>query len=208
MLPKTLIYGLLIMSLFSCQETLQKIEVFDDNNQLDSMYYIDADKQKQGLLFKYYDDSKVSLQEEYINGAKHGERILYHPNGKKEIIARYINGNIDGPYQEYDNEGNLMIETQYVKGVLTGIFKKYYKSGILQEEVHFKNNEENGPFKEYYDNGQLQWQGNYLNGDNEIGLLIEYSEKGDTLKKMWCDSSSLCRTFWSLEKGKILDIEF
>lgn len=63
------------------------------------------------------------------------------------------------------------------------------------EEVMFADNEENGPFTEYHKNGSLKAEGNYLNGDNEHGLLKLYNEEGELVRKMQCDSG-ICQTTW------------
>ena len=68
-----------------------------------------------------------------------------------------------------------------------------------------KDNNENGPFKEYYPNGNIHWEGNYLNGDNEFGILNEYNEQGELIKKMDCDSMAVCKTIWTKENGDIIN---
>ena len=68
----------------------------------------------------------------------------------------------------------------------------------------FLDNLENGPFVEYYENGNVQWSGTFLNGDNEVGELLHYSEDGVLIKKMWCDSAAICQTIWTREKGDIV----
>jgi antitoxin component YwqK of YwqJK toxin-antitoxin module len=132
-----------------------------------------------------------------------GTRILYYENGKKEIEENYINGVMEGEYKSYYLNGEENVVAQFKNGVMTGMVKRYFESGTLMEEVTFEENEENGPFKEYYENGQIQWEGNYLNGDNEFGLLTHYNESGVIIKKMQCDSNAICQTIWTPEKGDI-----
>jgi antitoxin component YwqK of YwqJK toxin-antitoxin module len=72
------------------------------------------------------------------------------------------------------------------------------------EEVTFINNMENGPFKEYYKNGQIKWEGNYKDGDNEYGLIQEFNEQGQLIKKMNCGrykGEYICQTIWTMDEG-------
>ena len=81
---------------------------------------------------------------------------------------------------------------------MTGKWKKYYESGALFEEVTFSDNKENGPFIEYYENGNLKAEGEYLEGDNEHGLLSLYNEKGELERKMECQKG-ICKTIWKAD---------
>ena len=71
------------------------------------------------------------------------------------------------------------------------------------ERVTFEGNEENGPFEEYHQNGQIQWKGTYLKGENEYGLLEEFDEIGEPIKRMMCDEMAICKTIWTKENGDI-----
>ena len=65
---------------------------------------------------------------------------------------------------------------------------------------------ENGPFEEYYKNGEIHWKGTFIDGPNEVGLLTEYSEEGEILKKMECSKYSddyICQTIWEKGKGEV-----
>jgi len=88
------------------------------------------------------------------------------------------------------------METRYEDNVINGMVRRYYPSGQILEEVSYVGNEENGPFTEYHENGAKKWEGTYRNGDNEVGLLLEFAENGDTIKKMMCDDRYICTTIW------------
>ena len=117
----------------------------------------------------------------------------------------YDHDMIVGPYKTYFEDGTLSQEATYVNGMMQGDLKTYYKSGKIKEVVTMRDNEENGPFQEYYESGKIKWEGQFLNGDNEFGLLKNYNETGELVKKMMCDSLAVCTTIWTLEKG---DIDF
>ena len=70
------------------------------------------------------------------------------------------------------------------------------------EQVTFVNNTENGPFQEFYPSGQVKVEGEYLNGDNEHGVLKFYNEDGVLTKTMDCNQG-MCKTTWKLEESDI-----
>ncbi|MGA0231494.1 MAG: toxin-antitoxin system YwqK family antitoxin, partial [Saprospiraceae bacterium] len=123
--------------------------------------------------------------------------------GQTQIIENYVAGHMHGNYEVYYESGLLLLKQNFRMDTLEGISRKYYENGQLEEEVMFADNLENGPFKEYYENGLLHWEGQYLNGDNEFGLLKEYDDMGELIKKMMCDSLAICRTIWTLKEGDI-----
>jgi len=133
----------------------------------------------------------------YKNGELDGEQKLYE-KGHLYSIAHYKNGQIDGEYQSFYENGEVYVSGLYENGVMNGKWKTYYETGQLKEIVYFEDNEENGPFVEFHSNGNLKAEGEYLNGDNEHGLLLLYDPNGILIQKMNCDRG-VCRTIWKKE---------
>jgi antitoxin component YwqK of YwqJK toxin-antitoxin module len=196
-------YFLLVLSLaiFSCQSHMT--EVKDENGNVIQKYEVNKDNEKHGQYSAYSEDGQLTETATYSHNKLEGERKLYDANGNIEIVENYKNNITEGPYQVYYPDGKVKFETVYTSGVLNGTAKSYSADGQLTEEVTFFNNEENGPFTEYYDNGNIEWEGTYLNGDNEFGLLKNYDEAGELIKKMMCDSLAVCRTIWTKADGDI-----
>jgi antitoxin component YwqK of YwqJK toxin-antitoxin module len=196
-------YFLLVLSLalFSCKSNMT--EVKDDNGNVIEKYEVNKDNKKHGAYSAYNEAGKLTETATYNNDQLEGERKIYDANGNVEILENYKDNTTNGPYKVYYPNGNVKFETVYTSGVLNGSAKSYTEDGKLKEEVTFSNNEENGPFKEYYDNGNIEWEGTYLNGDNEFGLLKNYDESGELVKKMMCDSMAICRTIWTKADGDI-----
>jgi len=168
-----------------------------DQGSLYERYSINQDSVKHGLYSRFYKSGKIAEKASYQNGLLDGVRTLYYDTGAKEIEEVYQSDSLHGEYKTYYPSGKVEFVCEYVNNKIQGKSKKYYESGKLLEEVIFKDNNENGPFVEYYENGEIEWKGQYLNGDNEFGLLENYNNKGELIKKMMCDSSSVCKTIWT-----------
>ena len=203
MYKRILILSAIAISMIACHDH-GEVYVRNSNGNVVEHYFITPDSIKNGLYQAYYDNGEVQEKSFYKDGKLDGERMLYFDNGGVEISEAYVEGVMTGPYKVYYKSGQVQLEQNFENGQLTGTSIKYHENGKLAEEVSFVDGEENGPFKEYYPNGEVHWEGNYLNGDNEFGLLKEYDESGELIKKMECDSMAICRTVWTKEKGDII----
>ena len=194
-----LLFFLLIIS-YSCRKDSVLVKITDENGILTKEYYVIDDTLQHGLALTYYDNgTDIFLEENYVKGNLHGKRIIYFPSGSPEIIEHYRHGQIHGILEVYYENGQVELTGTYTDGAMNGSVKKFYPDGQLKEEISFRNNIEEGPFTEYHPNGEIHWTGTYHNGDNEVGELLEYDESGTLLKKMFCDSMSVCKTTWERE---------
>lgn len=194
----TIIYALIFcLALVSCGD--KAIVTKYDTGEKFEEYQYTGDSLKHGL-FKSYTKGGILMEEcHYIDGKLDGVRKIYDKNGKLEISEVYNMNVMNGPYTVYHPTGNPKMEGLYENNVLSGTVKGYFPSGELMEEVTFVDNIEDGPFKEYHINGKLKWEGSYKNGDNEFGLLKEYNESGELIRKMMCDDRSICTTTWTID---------
>ncbi len=190
-----------LLLLISCKKS-NWVTVKDDQGQLTEKYQVNETGQKHGTYESYLNGILLE-KAEYQNDKLNGKRQMFYKSGQLEIDENYINGQLTGTYKSYFEDGALSQEANYLNGMMEGLIKTYYPEGNLKEEVMMVANNENGPFKEFHKNGKLKWQGRYLNGDNEFGLLQEYNEGGELIKKMTCDSMARCTTIWTIEKGDI-----
>lgn len=200
---KPTIFILTLFVFFSCSDN-KFIEVKNDEGNLIEKYQVDKENVKNGQSFSYFSTGEIETEENYKAGELTGKRTIYFKSGGIEIEEFYKDNVIHGPYKVFYENGQLNVEVDYQDGKMQGLLKRYFETGDLMEEVNMKDNEENGPFKEYYQNGQVQWDGQYLNGENEFGLLKQFDEDGDLIKQMMCDSFAVCQTIWTLEKGDIV----
>ena len=196
---------LIILGVFSavigCKES-NFVTNKDDNGKITEKYAVNKENQKHGEYLSYI-NGVLSTKANYKNGKLHGERLIYHTNGQVEIEESYEDDVLVGLYKSYSINGTLVQEANYKKGVMQGMLKTYYNDGHLKEEVTMVDNQENGPFKEYHPNGKIKWEGEFLNGDNEYGLLKNYNEAGELIKKMMCNEQGVCSTIWTIEEGDV-----
>lgn len=185
----------LVFVMLSCSQE-PKVNTYYDEGALFESYFITKDSTRDGQYLRFALNGDTLEKSEYLLGKLNGQRLLYFDGNVVEIIETYSGDSLEGPYRVYYEDGSLKMETTYSNNKLNALIKKYYPSGEIMEEVSFKDNEENGPFVEYYKNGNKKWEGTYQAGDNEIGLLVQFAENGDTLKKMMCDDRFICRTIW------------
>lgn len=189
------VFLLIIIFLSSCGEKviISKYETGEKQEE----YQYTGDSLKHGY-YKRYSQGGILLEEaNYVEGKLNGERIIYNAEGKKEISEIYENDILNGPLKEFYENGKMKMLGNYKNNVLSGTVNVFYPSGKLKEEVQFEDNMEDGPFKEFHENGNLKWEGTYRKGDNEFGLLKEYDENGELIRKMMCDERAICTTTWT-----------
>lgn len=162
---------------------------------VEQFYRSKSDNAKQGLYRKLTSGGVLLEEASYVNDTIHGIRIQYYEKGDTQIIETFDMGTFNGPFKAYYENGNLELLGHYDNNVMKGKWYKYYESGELEEIVTFDHNAENGPFVEFYRNGNKKAEGNYVNGENEDGLLLLYDETGTLVKKMDCDKG-ICKTIW------------
>lgn len=162
-------------------------------------YQYTGDSLKHGLYKSYSQGGILTEESIYIDGKLDGERKIYKTDGTLEVTEQYTMDALNGTFKTYHPNGNTKLEGMYTDNVLKGMVKGYYPTGELKEEVMFANNMEEGPFKEYHTNGKPKWEGTYRNGNKEFGLLNEFNEQGELIKKMLCDSNAICTTTWTID---------
>lgn len=189
------VFLLIIMVMAGCGDKtiVSKYETGEKQEE----YQYTGDSLKHGF-YKRYSQGGILLEEaNYVEGKLDGERILYNNKGIKEVSEIYKSDVLNGPLKEFHENGKLKLLGTYTDNVLAGKVNVFYPTGKLKEEVLFVNNIEEGPFKEFHENGKIKWEGTYRNGDNEFGLLKEYNDTGELIRKMMCDEQAICTTTWT-----------
>lgn len=184
--------------LLSCGK---KVKTFYDSGELMEKYGIEKNEgTKNGKYLRYYMNGKVAEEVNFLNGDKQGKRKLFNEDGSIESETDYVNGLINGEHNVFYPNGQVLLHSTYVSSQIVGLLTKYYESGGKMEEVLFDNDMENGPFTEYYENGQIKWKGSYRNGEHEFGILENFDDQGQLIKRMDCDSLGICKTIWKVDE--------
>lgn len=197
---KTALLFLLVFTLLACT---QVEKTYHDNGELYQEFTLDDQGDYHGPYKAYSEEGYLFEEATYDHGDLIGTRTIYYPTGAREIVEQYKDGQIEGAYTKYYESGQIELEANYVGGAMNGLLTTYYPDGEIHEEVTMSSNVEDGPFKEYHENGALHWEGTFHEGDNEVGLLLEYDTSGTLIKKMMCDDRSICQTIWTLADGDV-----
>lgn len=198
--------------MYSCNTGgLQEVLVESDYNK--EVYYIDKDSLRQGEYVELSKDGKDTISTVHFKDDKmDGRRKIYDSRGNVATIETYSNGIFHGPEITFFPSGQMHTKGNFTNGKLDSLFYVYYETGELKEKVTMRESTENGPFEEYYKNGKVHWQGTFIDGPNEIGLLKEFSEEGELIKKMECGKYSgdyICQTIWEKGNGDVkLQLEY
>ena len=191
-----LVYSLclfILMTLISCE---QKTKTTYPDGSIYEEYTTNDEGAKEGEYKRYYENGSIAEISVYKNDILNGKRKFFFANGNLEQEEDWINNKLTGKKVVYYDTGEKYVEAEYDSSMIVGVFKKFYKNGQVQEEVTFEKDLENGPFTEYYESGAIKWKGQYLNGDNEFGIIENYDEQGSLIKKLECDSMKICKTIW------------
>lgn len=198
-----IIVCIILTGFFACKKPLRKTIIEDEYGKV--VCFMDQDSLMQGLFVRMNSNGDTTEIAHYVNDKLEGERRIF-TNGFLEIREQYVQDVLEGSYETYYNNGQINIKTVYQNGVMNDKIYKYFENGVLAEVVQMKDNEENGPFVEYYPSGKLHWEGNYINGDNEDGILKKYSEDGELIEKLMCGlyhENRICQTIWDKERGDV-----
>ena len=185
----------LLLLFTACKSKMEQVEHVNSYGYTEKYTRDKETYAKEGLYQQFDEENRLIEEAQYENDTLHGMRVIYFEQGDTQIVEHYQRGRFEGAYRTYYEGGALEQEGQYTDNKMTGFWKRYYPNGQLMEKVQFQNNTENGPFIEYYENGKLKAEGDYLEGDNEHGLLKLYDESGELMRKMECERG-ICRTVW------------
>lgn len=201
---KSIIYACLLFLLCVACKSNKKIEHQTEYSK--QVFFVDKDSLKQGLFVEVDLEGDTMETAQYVDNLLQGPKKSYSKAGYVQVLEHYKKGVLHGPELSYFPNGNIETKGNYTNGKLDSVFYVYFDTGELKEKTTIRDNVENGPFEEYYKNGQIRWKGNFIDGDNEIGLLLEYDNKGKLISKMDCGKykgTYICQTIWNIEKGTI-----
>jgi len=143
-------------------------------------------------LWQFYDESgKLTVEINYRNGQKHGQRITFTDN---ETIKEYFENDVKQKTTQYLNKQNrLTLEIPFVDGLEQGLAKRYdtdgriieliqYKKGFITERERINlfdvNGLEHGVWKWFYENDVMKREVVFKHGVKN-GFLKEYDKQGN-----------------------------
>ncbi|AUC84513.1 hypothetical protein CW731_04005 [Polaribacter sp. ALD11] len=137
---------------------------FEDSDSLFVQFYtLKGEIKTEGVLNKrkrvgnwkyFYPDGTLMSEENYINGALHGEQLVYYPDGQVTEFSEYKNGLLDGVSSKYSSKGTLIEEITYKNDKPNGLAKYFELNGDLKETGVYKEGKRDGKW-EYYLDGEI-----------------------------------------------------
>ncbi len=126
-------------------------------------YYINpinGNKSGEYILFSFTGDTlQVGL---YKRNLLNGPFISYFENGKVQVESNCLNGLLNGIQREYYINGKLRSEVLFSENRLWEIITACDSTGKLVDFGNIKNG--SGIARKYYADGSLEYQGSFFNG--------------------------------------------
>lgn len=150
---------------------------FNTNGNMTSKRIYKNDKEIDGFIWNYHPNGNYSYAGRVKNGEANGIQTLYYDNGKVEIKSNFLNGKLHGTLTKYDYEGNTIYIENYLNGALNGQKTEFYRNGNKKATLNYKNDKLEGTIAEYWENGRIKTKGAYIN-NKATGYWVTYNKKG------------------------------
>ena len=79
-----------------------------------------------GKAVELYENGKVSLEGEFLNGKAHGEETWWYENEQRNSLVTFLEGVRHGPHLVWYESGQLQIDVCYTHGKRDGRHAVYY----------------------------------------------------------------------------------
>lgn len=99
--------------------------------------YLDSDGLQTGLWQRFYSNGKISEDQNYIKGKKHGVGTVYFNNGQISDVKNYKEGEYNGKLIRYYENGVKRFEGKWKNGKRVGIHNDYYENGTISQIEKF-----------------------------------------------------------------------
>jgi hypothetical protein len=186
-MKKTVIISVILLSLFSCIETTKKTEPPKDGPVYDGDTI--------NFTKKVYKEGVLISEEPFVNNRMHGEAKYFYPSGKLRRTIEYKDAKRDGRFVYYYETGEKYSDELYVNGKLNGLKQNYKKDGTVTMSCSYVDGKPVPPLKEYDAGGKIIKQ-----------PTIKFSLSGETLKMELSDRTFTSASFYTIVKGKLIEI--
>ncbi len=134
----------------------------------------------EGIRKEYNEDGLIKCISHFVHNKIHGECQEYE-NGKLLISYNTINGNVEGEMKEFDENGKLILIENYLNDELNGKHTEFYDNGKVKMVSHFVNGKQEGKCEQFYYSGNLAITSYFVN--NKLnGKCIAYNDENDKIK--------------------------
>lgn len=151
---------------------------------VDSQFKPEKSKVETKQIIEYHENGKLKIQGTVdAEGEFHGNYKEWYENGKISKDENYNHGTLQGSTKYYFENGKLFQEVYFNNGVSDGKKYEYYDNGVLSLLNNHREGIEHGLQEQYYPNGNLEYRATFFNGKLE-GVRIFVDENGQVLEEM------------------------
>ena len=111
-------------------------------------------KEKDGK-WEFYNKGKLTLEENYKEGKKHGMKKSFNKDGIMMEEIPYVDGKIHGTAKFYLGDGKLYYTVEYVSGLKVGKYVAYDGTDKIVETGMHKNDKREGNWVTYDEKGEV-----------------------------------------------------
>jgi tetratricopeptide (TPR) repeat protein len=87
----------------------------------------------------YFQDGKVAMERNYLNGNENGLEKEFYTDGSAKQRGEFVDGKEEGVWESYYPNGQVKLRSNYKAGEIFDTATKYYSTGKIKEKVFIKN---------------------------------------------------------------------
>lgn len=141
---------------------------------------------------EYYPDGELLEESEFVNGFRHGKRIIYFKSGARRIEDNFVMGMREGEAQIFYESGAVRWRAVFYRGLIRGKEYCYHENGQLRKVTEYDDGLViDSEIPVYDENGK-----HYATEVWEDGYRRVYSTDGEIL----CEGALVNRAYFGLHK--------
>jgi antitoxin component YwqK of YwqJK toxin-antitoxin module len=122
-------------------------------------------------VFKIYENGKLTIKTNILNGQLNGVGYYYYPSGKLLANFHFKNNMQEGDQTRYYESGKVKSKEYYVRGLMHGYNVHYYENGKIREEANLVHGVFEGKYS-YYDTYGNRIQGGIYKENKTVGTWV------------------------------------
>jgi antitoxin component YwqK of YwqJK toxin-antitoxin module len=91
-----------------------------------------------GVSTGWYRSGQQQVEEHFVRGVSHGNRIKWYADGQKKSEEEIVDGALNGVSRKWHENGTISEEMTLVNGQPDGLARSWYDDGSLMAEVELK----------------------------------------------------------------------
>jgi antitoxin component YwqK of YwqJK toxin-antitoxin module len=170
-----------IVTVFSQKGSVSRTKLFSEENgklMAEGKYV----SEKRDSTWRFYNDSLLASEENYVLGQKNGLEKTFYPNGKVAEEKPYKMGVLEGVWKQYYDDGAMKSQGKYVAGQMEGKALFYYPEGKTSVSGTYVHSLKEGTWTFYRPDGQVERTEVYKMGVMQGEPVLIKAEELDKMK--------------------------